>query len=603
MSRPRSRPRTRLLALLSGLLALSGLLIPPSANAAAQLSASFATTGTWDSGFGAQYTIRNTGDLPASGWTLVFDLPANVRVTSLWNGQHSASGDRNTVQALSWNGTIGAGQSVTVGFNGSFTGAFAGPTGCTVNGAPCAGGPTDTLAPSVPGAVRVSASTASSLTLAWTAATDNVGVAGYRVYEGSALVASSAGTEVTVSGLAPESTHTYVLTAVDGAGNESGRSQAVTGSTTADSSAPKGGIVGAYYAGWTGFPVAQIPAQKLTHLYYAFGSVQGGRCQAPSAAALNHFAELRTLQQRHPHLNVIISLGGWGADGFSDGALTPAARGAFASSCVDLYLKQHRDVFDGIDIDWEFPVSGGIITKRPEDKRNATLLFQELRRQIDAVGTAQGRRLQLIAATPVGRFQDDGPYDVSQSFELAEVAKTLDFYNVMTYDMGTGYSPISMFNAPMRAAAEDPTGQPMKGGNNVIGGIEHYLANGVPKNKMVLGTPFYSRGFTVNSPQADARKGLFLPYSGTINAPQWKTIKAQYLNNPAWQQLRHGTAQVPYLYNASTKTFISYEDPASIAVKAAYAKQTGLRGTFMWELSDDDAQHSLLNAMAGPFHG
>ncbi|MGW0518803.1 glycosyl hydrolase family 18 protein [Crossiella sp. NPDC003009] len=598
-----SHPRTRLLAMSSGLLMLSGLLIPPSASAAAQLSASFATTGTWDSGFGAQYTIRNTGDAAASGWELVFDLPANVRVTSLWNGQHSVSGNRNTVRALSWNGAIGAGQSVTVGFNGSFTGAFGGPVGCTINGAPCAGGAVDTQAPSVPGGVRVASSSASSLTLAWAAATDNVGVTGYRVYEGSVVVATSSSAEAVISGLAPESTHTYAVTAVDAAGNESARSQAVTGSTQAAGSAPKGGIIGAYYAGWTGFPVARIPAQKLTHLYYAFGSVQGGRCQAPSAAALNHFAELRALRQRHPHLNVIISLGGWGADGFSDGALTAASRVAFVSSCVELYLKQHKDVFDGIDIDWEFPVSGGIITKRPADKRNATLLFQEFRGQIDATGTAQGRRLQLIAATPVGRFQDDGPYDVAESFELAEVASALDFYNVMTYDMGTGYSPISMFNAPMRAATEDPTAQPMKGGNNVVGGIEHYLRHGVPKDKMVLGTPFYSRGFTSSDPQADAKKGLFVPYTGTINAPQWKTIKAEYLNNPAWQQLRHATAQVPYLYNTATNTFISYEDPASIAVKAAYAKQTGLRGTFMWELSDDDAQHSLLNAMAGPFLG
>ncbi|MBP2474930.1 GH18 family chitinase [Crossiella equi] len=583
------------------MLVLGGLVAAPSASAAGQLGAAFGTTGTWDSGFGGQYTIRNTGDAPVNGWSLVFDLPANVKVTSLWNGTHSVAGNRNTVQALDWNRVIPVGQSVTVGFNGSFTGSFAPPTACTVNGADCAGGGGDQSAPSVPGGLRVTGAASSSLSLSWTAATDNVGVTGYRVYEGNQVVATSTGTSVSVTGLAAGSTHTYAVTALDAAGNESGRSQSVTGTTEPGTSEPSPNIVGAYYANWTGFPVAQIPAQKLTHLFYAFGSAQGGRCQAPSGQAVQHFAELKSLQQRFPHLKVIISVGGWGADGFSDGALTDASRKAFAASCVDLYLKQYKDTFDGIDIDWEFPVSGGIITKRPEDKRNATLLFQELRKQIDAVGVEQGRKLELMAATPVGRFQDDGPYDVAQSFELGEIAKILDFINVMTYDMGTGYSPISMFNAPMRAAAEDPTAQPMKGGNNVVGGIEHYLANGVPKNKMVLGTPFYSRGFNVNSPEADAKKGLFLPYSSTLSAPQWKTLKAQYLTNPAWQQLRHTTAQVPYLYNSSTKQLISYEDPQSIAVKAAYAKQTGLRGTFMWELSDDDAQWSLLEAMRGPF--
>jgi aryl-phospho-beta-D-glucosidase BglC (GH1 family) len=93
------------------------------------------------------------------------------------------------------------------------------------------GGGGDTQAPSVPGSVAVSATTSNSISLAWNASSDNIGVTGYRVYEGSAIVASPSGTSATISGLAPNSSHTYTVAARDAAGNESGRSAPVTGTT------------------------------------------------------------------------------------------------------------------------------------------------------------------------------------------------------------------------------------------------------------------------------------------------------------------------------------------------------------------------------------
>ncbi len=111
-------------------------------------------------------------------------------------------------------------------------------TATTVNGGPnvdrlSVGGGSggDTQPPTVPSGPRVTGTTSSSISLAWTASTDNVGVVGYRVYEGNAVVGSPTGTSATISGLAPSTTHTYTITARDAAGNESGRSAPVTGTT------------------------------------------------------------------------------------------------------------------------------------------------------------------------------------------------------------------------------------------------------------------------------------------------------------------------------------------------------------------------------------
>ncbi|SMD16387.1 glycoside hydrolase family 18 protein [Kibdelosporangium aridum] len=354
-------------------------------------------------------------------------------------------------------------------------------------------------------------------------------------------------------------------------------------------------VIGAYYAGWNSqnYPVSQIPADRLTHLFYAFSTIENGKCVAGAGAPAD-FAALARLKKAKPHLKTLISIGGWGAGGFSDAALTPASRAAFVKSCVDMFFVQYRGSFDGVDIDWEFPVYGGPaeITDRPQDKRNMTLLTKEFRRQL-------GPGKLVTGALPTGRLQTDGPYDPALSFELGELAKVMDFINVMTYDMGTGFSAVSTFNAPMKEVADDPLGQPMRRWNNVTAAIEYYKRHGVPGTKMVLGVPFYGRGFIVNEP--GTQNGLYQSYGSAFWPGGWGTIKQDLLPDQAWTQFWHPVAQAPWLYNAAERKFLSYENPRSIGIKAQFAKKAGLIGTFMWELSDDDSSHSLLKAMSGPF--
>ncbi|HVL24360.1 MAG TPA: glycosyl hydrolase family 18 protein, partial [Thermomicrobiales bacterium] len=209
-------------------------------------------------------------------------------------------------------------------------------------------------------------------------------------------------------------------------------------------------IIG-YFFGWRAderqIAMLDRAAPLLTHINYAFGLVgPDGRAVLGDQEAeierrypgddnpdglYGNFRQLQLLKQRHPHLRTLISLGGWtGSGGFSDAAATPEGREAFAASCIELFLTRWPGVFDGIDIDWEYPVHGGLPDNgyRPEDRRNCTLLFAELRRQLDELGARTGQRYLLTAALPAGKA-----LPVS-TFEIGEIAGILDWVNVMTYD-------------------------------------------------------------------------------------------------------------------------------------------------------------------------
>jgi chitinase len=361
-------------------------------------------------------------------------------------------------------------------------------------------------------------------------------------------------------------------------------------------------VIGAYFPGGAAarYPIAQIPADKLTHLFYAFATIDEGRCVSRNADADAHFAALAELKRRHPELRTLISIGGWNAGGFSDAASTARSRKRFVASCMTLFFDTHRGSFDGVDIDWEYPVYGGPpeIGARSQDRRNMTLLAREFRRQLRTLGRKRGQSFLLTAALPAGRLQSTGPYDPASSYELAELADVLDFINLMTYDMGTSFSAVSSFNAPLNEVAEDPLAQPMRRWNNAVGAVDYYRQHGVPARKLVLGVPFYGRGSRVSSA---ANHGLYQPYTETFSPGDWRDIRNTLLSDPDWEQHWHPVAQSPWLFHRGERKFVSYENPKSIAIRAQFARDRGLLGVFMWELAGDDGQHSLLAAMVRPF--
>jgi chitinase len=619
-----------------------GLLVTLSSSAAlAGNGFTFTPSTTWATGYCAELRVTNSTGSHLQGWTTTFQLVPGMTITSLWNGTWSVQGALQTVKDQGWNAALPPGAAATFGFCGNHTGTISEPVSCTLNGQACGGGsapppppPADTQAPSVVTGLSVLAKAQRSVDLAWQASTDNVGVTGYEVFldNGSTPVATPAGTGVSVTGLTPGTAYTFTVKARDAAGNRSAASAPLTVTTLS----PKK-IVG-YFIRWGVYGRAFYPktldtngmAAKLTHLNYAFGNVVNGKCGIlPSPLGdpwadyqmdfdgsksvdgvadvwnqplKGNFNQLRKLKAKYPNLKVLISLGGWTwSGGFSDAVSTPEKRQAFAQSCIDLYIRGNvpglpagaaAGVFDGIDLDWEFPVSGGLVPGRPEDTANYTAALAEFRRQLDAVRPG----LLLSIATP------SAPTHYSK-IELGRVHPYLDHFNVMTYDMHGSWDATTNFHA----ALYNQSGNPAKARRaSTHEAVQGHLAAGVPANKLIVGVPFYGRGWqgTQAGPAGD---GLYQPTWGAAwgnwdDAATGATGLFDYsyirrVLEATGVKRRHPEAQVPYLYNPSTGLWVSYDDPVSLGVKGDYIQGNNLGGAMIWELSGDDAQGSLVTAL------
>ncbi|WBS05224.1 glycoside hydrolase family 18 protein [Pseudoduganella sp. SL102] len=393
--------------------------------------------------------------------------------------------------------------------------------------------------------------------------------------------------------------------------------------------------VGSYYTGWSvdkGFRLKQFDrspaADGFTFLVYAFeniypmpdgshrcdsgrdvpdrdgagmratldyarrfgaGESVDGSADKPGQPLAGNFHQLAQLKARRPNLKVLVALGGgeW-SRWFAPGAATEEGRRALVSSCIDLYLRgnlPHLDghggpgaaagVFDGIDLDWEHP--------GPADKGNFTLLVQELRRQLDALGKETGKRYLLTAAV-------NSTDEKMRHTEPAVYSRSLDWINLMTYDFNgawnaqgpTGFQS-NLYPDP---ASKDASPR------SVDTGVKRFLAAGVPPEKIVVGVPFYARGWRGVAP---ANNGLYQPAQGA----------ARGFEEGAEEYARIAARKLPGQYHPVTRqwwtyadgTFWTYDDPRVIEEKAGYVRTRRLGGLMSWALDQDDAAFSLSRAM------
>ena len=360
-------------------------------------------------------------------------------------------------------------------------------------------------------------------------------------------------------------------------------------------------------------------AEKLTVINYAFAGPFDGRCiladpqadlhriygKADSVngqgngpdAVRGHFGQLMHLKELYPNLKVLISIGGWtlSAD-FSDAAL-PENRGAFVASCVDMFIHGNlpgldpgaaAGLFDGIDIDWEYPAAPGRRgnTYRPEDTGNFTALLAEFRRQLDEIDP----KLLLTIAAPAGR-------DRYSLMELDRIHPYLDWINVMAYDYHGTWEPRgpTNFPAPLYTSPRDPTADQELSAD---ASIRAYLQAGVPPDKLNLGVPFYGRGWTGVT---DAGNGLYQvaeePSAGLFEAGVNDYGVLRALDAPGFHDPESGS-----FWTFDGSTFWSFDDPEVMALKAAYVTQKGLGGVMFWELAGDTRDGELIHAIFEGLH-
>ncbi len=326
-----------------------------------------------------------------------------------------------------------------------------------------------------------------------------------------------------------------------------------------------------WYARLDGYLPGDLPAGMLTHLHYAFAGVdEAGRVRLENPKEdLASFAGLRGLREEYPDLMTLLSIGGWdGSRNFSLAARDEEHRRAFAQSAAALMEEQG---FDGLDLDWEFPVAGGKegIIHHPADGENYLLLLQAVREELDARGEAAGRRYLLTAAVSPGE-------GFTANVPLKELAGPADYLFFMGYDQNGPWDPLTGMNAPLSS----------KEGVGLKAAVERYLDAGVPREKLVLGVPFYGYLYRL---EGSGQPGM--PFATAESVP-YDTIAAQWLTQGARRLDPEG--QVPWL--SGEGWFLSYDDPSSIAAKGRYARDLGLAGVGAWELSQD-REGRLLGAL------
>ncbi|MBZ6130682.1 MULTISPECIES: glycoside hydrolase family 18 chitinase [Streptomyces] len=601
------RFRHRAAALLATLtLPLAGLVgLAGEAQAAESATATFAKTQDWGTGFGGNWTVKNTGTTTLNSWTVEWDFPSGTKVTSAWDATVTNSGDHWTAKNVGWNGTLAPGASVSFGFNGSGPGS---PSNCKLNGGGCDGTsvPGD-AAPSAPGTPTASGITDTSVKLSWSAATDDKGVKNYDVLRDGAKIATVTGTTYTNTGLSKGTDYSYTVQARDTADQTGPVSGAVKVRTTGDGGGepgPSGKVNLGYFTEWGVYGrnyhvknlVTSGSASKITHINYAFGNVKNGQCtvddtfaayekaytadQSVSGAAdtwdqplRGNFNQLRQLKAKYPNIKILYSFGGWTySGGFGQAAQNPAA---FAKSCKAVVEDPRwADVFDGIDIDWEYPNACGLTC----DSSGAAAF-----RNLSQALRSEFGQDYLVTAAITGDGSSGGKLDAA---DYGGAAQYLDWYNVMTYDY------FGAFDADGPTAPHSPltsySGIPAAGFNSADA-IAKLKAKGVPSAKLLLGIGFYGRGWTgvTQSAPGGAATGA-APGTYEAGIEDYKVLK----NSCPVTGTVAGTA-----YAHCGNQWWSYDTPSTIASKLTWAKNQGLGGAFFWEFSGDTSNGELVNAI------
>ena len=526
---------------------------------------------------------------------------------------------------------------------------------------------TCTTKPSAPTGFAASGTTDSSTNLAWNAVSPPTGCSiSYSISGGPSTLTTSS-TSDTEGGLTPSTSYTFSLTATDFAG--SSPATTVTVSTSALSTLFMGGWYeewGTYYANYN---VAQLQsngvAGVLTHLIYAFAKpVANGsnvNCEladtyadyqkvvpqvpgaTPATAPLQgNFGALVQLKQLNPNLKVLISIGGWNPPTyntlFDQAASTQAQRQAFVGSCINLFIQGNiasgvstGTLFDGIDLDWEFP--------NANDTANFTALLTEFRNELNTLTGTTGRTYQLLADLAAGPSTpgaaadsgNDGGYD---TINIAAVAAELNYMNVDGYNYAGDWSNATNDGSALYDEPANPLyGKPA---DDIDATVQYYMSKGAPAAKYTMGFPLYGAGWaggltSSNGGMYQNATGVTDPTGATTpngtspvpnangvgNCPTgdnqsspttgcdvlltdglatYGTI-VNLLNNgftPSYDSTRCAAR----MFNATTSTAFSYDNATSVQCKVNFIKSNGFGGGYVWALKDDDANSDLTKAIA-----
>ncbi len=361
-----------------------------------------------------------------------------------------------------------------------------------------------------------------------------------------------------------------------------------------------GPVIMAYYVPERNFKPEEIPVEMLTHIIFSFTNVIDGEMKLRNPEVQGHRLEALVRQKkRNPGLKVMIACGGWGADGFSDMALTEESRQKFINSAAE-FIEKYK--LDGMDMDWEYPGISGAGTKaKPEDKQNFTALMKGLREMLDGFDTP---KVLTFASAGWKRYYD--------FIETEEVMKYANYMNVMTYDQVSGVSQYTGHHTPLGdVTSEEIAGTPFHKHLNSLyrNGespdphprstmkiVDYLIEQGVDPRQIVIGAAFYGRIWKGVPPK---NNGLY-QLSGGIHTGwiAYHRIRETIENDTSFRRFWDEQALAPFRYRQKDSLMLSYDDTVSVATKTRYAIRKELGGIMFWELGNDTKEDgSLLQAI------
>ena len=319
-----------------------------------------------------------------------------------------------------------------------------------------------------------------------------------------------------------------------------------------------------------------IDANKLTHINYAFVNVQDSMAWLTNIETDTvNFRILNKLKKVNPDLKILISIGGWSWSGnFSDAVLTPSSRRKFAETAVEIVANYD---LDGIDIDWEYPGQrGNNNVFRPEDKQNYTLMFKEIRKELDKLSKKTGKYYELTTAVGAN-------YRYIENTEMDKAVKYLDYVNLMTYDFYTSGDTAGHHSNLYPPEDYEKDASAHKSFNE-------FVKAGVPAEKLVMGIPFYGRSWIMKS--AD-KHGINMPVEGRARGGGYTYIKDSLVDRKGFVRYWDENAKAPYLFNTETNQLVVYDDEESAKLKCEYVLENNMAGIMFWQYASDTSEYLL----------
>ncbi|KAK0612209.1 glycoside hydrolase superfamily [Immersiella caudata] len=346
-----------------------------------------------------------------------------------------------------------------------------------------------------------------------------------------------------------------------------------------------------YWEGWNSqracgtMTPEQIPKGYYTHLFFSFSLINPTtfRLEPMDAITGSKYAELAALKKTQPELQVWLAIGGWAMNDpgpwrttFSDLAASTTAQDAFFESLIT-FMSTYG--YDGVDIDWEYPVAedrGGI----PADFDNFTTFMARLRARLNQLGTPKGLSLTLPAS-----------YWYLKGFDIVGLEPHIDFFNVMTYDIhGVWDSTIEVLG-PYAHAHTNLT--------EIDDALKLLWRNNINPSRVNLGLGFYGRSFTMKDPNCMAagcefteggNGGACTGTAGVLSATEIMDV----ISNGATMTLDPVAAV--QIVTWDTNQWVSWDDTVTLKMKVDYANQRCLGGVMVWAVDLDDG--TLIRSLA-----